>query len=192
MFKSIKKSLNSRNFFISILNVIFGAFAINGIDFNIPAEDVVNVFTSKDLTAILMMIAVNFIGPLFKLIQKEVVFTFDFLKSKNFWMQSSTFIVALLASLGIMIPEGGISSTIDAIFGGEFNLIVMALVANVLLPVYYFIWGNKDEEDKVEKIDLKEVEKEAIKEINVAYEKAANFDDTPKEKFNLFGDDPLK
>ena len=49
--------------------------------------------------------------------------------------------------LGVVFPEGAAGNLVNAIFGGTFETIAVAVVVNILNPLYHFFFDNNDEEE---------------------------------------------
>ena len=146
-------TLNSRNFFVSIISIILLMLEFNDLSTGVDAETIWEAFTSADLGRILSIVLVNFLNPIMKIIRGEASWSFGFLKSKNFWTQSLTAIFVLLAGLGIVFPDGAASALVEAIFGGQFEIISLAIVVNIINPLWHFIFdrdnkGNRRRERK--------------------------------------------
>ena len=148
--KSKSKSvavLESRNFLVSILSILFLVMAYMGADVSEgAAETITDSILSGNLTAILMAIFTNFLNPLMRIIAKAKEkggIDFGFVKSINFWVQTGTVLAMLLGTIGLVFPDNFISETIGAIQSGDIGLILLALIANVINPIIHFFKDKK-------------------------------------------------
>lgn len=130
------------NAFVSFLSVFFLVLAENGIVIDVDPQTLLDTVSSGNLGAILALFIANFLNPITKIVQKfrEKGWSGAFLKSPNFWVQTGTAVISLLALIGLMLPEGASENVVNAVFTGDFNLIVMAIVVNVLNPLYHFLF----------------------------------------------------
>ena len=140
-------TMDSRNFLVTLISLILLTLEFNNLGTGIDAETIWEAFASGELGRILSIVLVNFLNPIMKIIRGEASWSFGFLKSKNFWTQALTGIFVLLAGLGIAFPDGAAASLVEAIFGGSFEAISIAIVINVINPLYHFFFDR----DKGEK-----------------------------------------
>ena len=145
-----KGILDSRNFFVSILTLILLPFVDNGLDVEaaIAAESVVDALLGGDLTTILAVLLPNIVQPFMKWIQNGISgWSWGFLKSWNFWTQAITAVLVVATAYGLVFPDEAVTDVSDAIQSGQFDLITVAIVINVINPVYHFLktlLGNKE------------------------------------------------
>jgi len=140
----IQATLGSRNFFVSLISVFLLAFELNNLSLGAGAEQIIDTVTSGDVGRIAALFLVNFLNPILKLVQKTAEWSWAFLKSPNFWTQVITVILVALTGLGITFPDGAASGLVDAIFTGEFQVIAIAAVVNVLNPLYHFFFDRPE------------------------------------------------
>lgn len=138
-----KSPLQSRNFFVSIVSLILLAFQANKINFDIGAGEIVDVIMSKDLGAILSLAVVNLINPIMKLASKSTTWDWGFTRSANFWTQVLTVILVLIAGFGIPFPENASADLIAAWATKEFSVVAIAIILNVVNPLYHFFVKKK-------------------------------------------------
>jgi len=143
MKNKILDTFGSQNFLVSIFTIIFAAFAANGLPIDLDPGEAAQTIGEGNITAIATMFVVNLLNPVFKLINKSATWSWDFIRSVNFWTQSLTVILVAVAGLGIVFPEGAAENVVDAIFGGNFGVIATALVVNILNPLYHFFFDRK-------------------------------------------------
>lgn len=139
-----KGILDSRNFFVSILTLIFLPFVDNGLELPATAAEasgeIVDAILSGNVTVIIGAVLPNLINPIMKLFQNGWTgWSWAFLRSANFWTQALTVAILVLTGYGFMFPDGAADNLISAIFGGQFNAISVAIVINVINPAYHFI-----------------------------------------------------
>lgn len=137
----IKATLDSRNFFVSLVSIIMLMMAAQGAAIDVPAEQVVDIFLRADVVGMFSVIVPNVINPILKI--TKAGFSWAFLKSANFWTQAGTFILLALAGAGIVFPDGAAAAIVAAIFGGNVGTIITALVVNLLNPLYHFIFDRE-------------------------------------------------
>ena len=138
--EKIKQTLDSRNFFVSLVSLILLAFTSNGLESGVNADQIVNIIGSNDLGAIVGLIAVNFFNPLMKIFSKGFKFEWTFLQSPNFLTQFITVVLSLVALLGVVFPTEAAAEVSNAFASREFLPIAMALVINVANPVWHFFF----------------------------------------------------
>lgn len=66
-------------------------------------------------------------------------------KDSNFLMKAITILAALLALVGIMLPETAPQVLIEAFQGGTFVSILTAIATQVLVPLYHFFFRDPKE-----------------------------------------------
>lgn len=140
----IAATAGSRNFFISLVSTTLLTLEMNGLGTGADPGNIVDAITSADIGRILSILLLNFLNPIMKIIQKQVEWSWDFLRSPNFWTQVVTTILVGVTMLGIMFPEGAASNLVSAIFGGEFQVIAIALIINIANPLYHFFFDRNE------------------------------------------------
>ena len=101
-----------------------------------------DAISARDIGAIFSVVLLNFLNPVMKLINKTAKWSWDFLKSVNFWTQLATVILVGLSLLGVVFPQGAAAGIVEAVFSGEANLIITAIAVNVINPLYHFIFDR--------------------------------------------------
>lgn len=140
----MKKRIESQNFFVSLVTLLLLAFEANQLTVNVTAEQVVSVFASQDAGAIISLIFLNFLNPVMKILSKTQEWSWGFIKSANFWTQVVTVILAGVAIFGLQFPEGAAPELVEAYYSKQFSIISVAIVVNLINPIYHFIKGKKD------------------------------------------------
>lgn len=135
-------TLNSRNFFVSLISIILLAIELNGFPVSTDAGQIFDAVDAGQVSSIISIFFVNFLNPILKLASKAKKWTWDFLKSPNFITQALTVFLIGLTGFGIAFPEGAAANIVDAIFQGGFQTIVVALVINILNPLYHFFFDK--------------------------------------------------
>lgn len=146
----LQATLNSRNFFVSLISVVLLAFELNNLSLGADAGQIVDTVGSGDVGRIAALFLVNFLNPILKLIQKTAEWSWNFLRSPNFWTQLVTVILVALTGLGITFPDGAAGNLVESIFSGEFQVIAIAAVVNVLNPLYHFFFDRPAGEEAPE------------------------------------------
>lgn len=150
MKSKLQATLGSQNFFVSLISVMLLAFELNNLSLNVTADQVVDTVSSGDVGRIAALFLVNFLNPILKLVQKTAEWSWNFLKSPNFWTQIVTVILVALTGLGIAFPDGAAGNLVEGIFSGEFEVIAIAAVVNVLNPLYHFFFDRTKEAPPLE------------------------------------------
>lgn len=136
----LKATLDSRNFFVSLVSIAMLVLTSQGVQIDLPADQVVDIFMRADVVGVLSVIVPNLLNPIMKI--AKTGFSWAFLKSKNFWVQAGTFIILALSGLGIVFPDGAAASIVDTVFQGNAGAIVTALVVNLANPIYHFVFDR--------------------------------------------------
>lgn len=142
MSPKLTATLNSKNFFVSLISIILMAIELNGFSVNTTPDELYNAIDLGQVSTIVSIFFVNFLNPILKLASKAATWTWDFLKSPNFITQIVTVVLIGLAGLGIVFPQGAAANVVNAIFQGGFETIVVALVVNILNPLYHFFFDR--------------------------------------------------
>lgn len=142
MSSKLTETLNSRNFFVSLISIILMAIELNGFNVNVEPSEIYDAIDLGQVSTIVSIFFVNFLNPILKLASKAASWTWDFLKSPNFITQVVTVILIGLAGLGIAFPQGAAANVVDSIFQGGFETIAVALVVNILNPLYHFFFDR--------------------------------------------------
>lgn len=139
--EKIKQTLDSRNFFVSLVSLILLFFTSNGLDIGgVNANQIVDIVGSNDLGAIVGLIAVNFFNPLMKVFSKGFKLDWAFFRSPNFITQLITAVLSLVALLGVVFPPEAATEITNSFSTREFLPIAMALVINVANPLWHFFF----------------------------------------------------
>jgi len=149
----VADTAGSRNFFVSFVSVLLLMLEMNGLGTGADPGNIVDAITSADLGRILSILLLNFLNPIMKIIQKQVEWSWDFLRSPNFWTQVATTLLIGITMFGIAFPDGAAADLVDAIFGGEFQVIAIALIINVLNPLWHFFFDKKTPPTNRETLD---------------------------------------
>jgi hypothetical protein len=86
----------------------------------------------------------NFANPILKLISKASEWSWDFTKSANFWTQVATVVLAGIAIFGLEFPEGAGPELVQAYYTNQFSIISVAIVINLVNPIYHFLKKKPD------------------------------------------------
>ena len=147
MYKKLKDTAGSQNFFVSLISVLLLSFELNGLNTGADPEQIYDAVTSGDTGRILSIVLLNFLNPVLKLVQGDATWSWGFLRSPNFWTQVTTTILLGVTMLGVVFPDGAAGNLVNAIFGGTFETIAVTVVVNILNPLYHFFFDNNDEEE---------------------------------------------
>jgi hypothetical protein len=144
----MKKSIQSQNFFVSLVTLILLAFEANALSVNVGAEQIVSVLASKDAGAIISLFVLNFINPIMKLLSKTQEWDWGFLKSPNFWTQALTVVLAAVAIFGLQLPEDAAPELVSAYYSQQFSIISVAVVINIINPIYHFLKSKQNDTEQ--------------------------------------------
>lgn len=149
----LQATLDSRNFFVSLVSLILLTFELNNIGTGADPDQIVEAVSAGDFGRILSIFFLNFLNPIMKLISKAATWTWNFLKSTNFWTQVITTVLTAVAMLGVVFPEGAAANLSDAFLGGEIGVILTALIINVVNPIIHFFRNKKAQPDSNKELE---------------------------------------
>lgn len=138
----IEGTLNSRNFLVSIVSLILLAFAANNLGITADADTIVETLQGGNRGAIFGLIVLNLLNPIMKIVSKGFKWSWDFVKSKNFWTQLLTVVLSAASLSGISFPVDAPTELIDGIETKEFQTIAISIVINILNPVWHFFFDK--------------------------------------------------
>jgi len=154
----INATFDSRNFFVSLISLVLLVFNLNGFDIGVSGGEVFEVFNGGNIGAIVALLITNFLNPVLKLLTKTQQWSWDFLKSMNFRIQSLTVLLMIPVGLGIAFPDGAAAQLIETLFAwisgnGQFEAFAIALVINIINPLYHFFFDNDNGGEEQELIN---------------------------------------
>lgn len=154
-----KKSLwSSSNFLTSLISLALLFITYQQIPVNISAEETFSQLQGKNfITAILTVIIPNFFNPLMKLIGKITSGGFDwgFIKSPNFWTQILTVVLASVTAITGIEFGGDAPGQLVASWGDGALAFVMAMLINIINPLWHFFFDKKVAVDPQSTLDKK-------------------------------------
>lgn len=142
MTKVIKSRTESLNFFTSIVTLIFIAFGLWNIEVDLDAGELVKNIFDKNWEYVLQVAVPSLLTLTFKLWDKIKAKALNFkllFKSPNFVTQALTVVAVAASFIGIAFDAAMPQAISDAIFSGSFVLLLSAIVAHVLNPIWHFI-----------------------------------------------------
>ena len=145
-------TLNSRNFWVSIVSLLLLALAGNGADVLNPegvSGEIYDAVVEGQIGTLLSVLFINFINPVIKIV-REKKWNWEFTKSLNFWVQFATVGLIALTATGITFPEGAAADLVNSIFGGNFETIMVTIVVNIINPVYHWFFDRKKDQKLIE------------------------------------------
>ena len=147
--KKLQAIAESRNFGVTLLSIVFLAFSYNGIEINPDqaAQTLWDALAGGDLALLFPVLLTNVINPILSFVKNG--FSFGFIKTLNFWTQAATFVILLLTGYGFVFPQGAAADVVNTIFGGNLTAIIVALLINVVNPVWQWLSTfvfNKDKD----------------------------------------------
>jgi hypothetical protein len=147
MTQKVSETLNSRNFFVSLVTLILIGLQGNGIFLDINPDDLTDTILSRDLMGILAVLVVNGLNPILKLLSKAQRWSWDFLRSPNFITQAFTVVLTALAFFGMAIPksQGGVVSAL--IRDNDWLLLGAAITVHVGNSAWHFFFDRKQQQE---------------------------------------------
>jgi len=137
--KAQKFSATSSNFVVSVINFLLGALALSGVQFpSDPASitaDLANTLSSTGWVAVVGLVIVNIVSPLYHAFLKGSFSLKGLLSSPNFWIQAGTLAISLIVLLGIAIPAGTADQIVGAVYAKDWGGLAIVLFTNVLNPL---------------------------------------------------------
>lgn len=142
--QKILATAGSQNFFVSLISLFLLSFELNGLSTGADPNGIYEALASGEIGRITSILLLNFLNPILKLVQNSATWSWDFLKSKNFLTQAATAVLSAVTLLGIEFPDGAAAEVVDGFFGGTFETVAVALVINVLNPLWHFFFDRED------------------------------------------------
>lgn len=142
MTKVVKSRTESLNFFTSVVTLIFIAFGLWNIEVDLNAGELVKNIFDKNWEYVLQVAVPSLLTLTFKLWDKIKAKALNFkllFKSPNFVTQALTVVAVAASFIGIAFDTLMPQAISDAIFSGSFVLLLSAIVAHVLNPIWHFI-----------------------------------------------------
>jgi len=142
-YKAMKKTrLESQNFLTNVVILVFIALGVNGIETELDPALTVQEILAKNMDFIIQILipAVITIGA--KVWKNVQAGTFSFramIKSPNFITQAITVLSGVVAFIGIILPVNAPVELTEAIFGGSIIVLIGAIIANVINPIWHWI-----------------------------------------------------
>ena len=137
-------TLDSRNFFVSLITLFLLPLAGNGIEVAPDlADKTYYAIVNKNLLFAITVIFPNVVQPVIKLIRSKS-WSWSFSSKLNFWTQVATVALMGLGLLGIVFPEFAADTVFDAIAGGNIGLIIAAFGINIINPLWHFFFDKRD------------------------------------------------
>src|SRR3990167_6293957 len=116
-----KDVFGSKNFYVTVLNIVLGLLLANDVIISMSAEDILTGLENKDAIGIIVFLVANFANVFIKIFAKFSAGTWSWawLGSSNFWVQVlSVLTIVLTAWLGEVT-----AGLIVVIVGNVINLI---------------------------------------------------------------------
>lgn len=149
-----KFSFKSTNLWVNILNLALGALAISGVQFSQPtgdtAADIVNTLNSTGVIAVVGLVILNIVSPVYHAAIKNQFNFKALLSSSNFWVQFGAVAVSALMLLGIDIPTGTPDQVVEAVFARDWTGLAFILLSNVMNPLIRFFKELKRKDEETE------------------------------------------
>ncbi len=96
----MKNVLNSSNFWVTVISIIFGLLYSNGIVLNITPEELVTKLLGSNTLELILFIGMNLINPVVKIVNKikNKEWTWKWVYSDNFRTQVGSVIAIVVSS----------------------------------------------------------------------------------------------
>lgn len=94
----LKEVLGSNNFRVSVFSLVALLLSYNGIEIDKTPQEISDLFTNQNFIGVLLTLVMNFLNPVFKLVQKIIskTWSWDFFQSENFRTQLLTIVTIIL------------------------------------------------------------------------------------------------
>ena len=148
--------MQKKNFTASNLNfvarlAIFNLSVLAMIGVNFPdspeaiAGQISTSLSSGGVTAVILIVAVSVIMPIYNLIRTKPKITLaSVIGNPNFAIYAGTFAFGMLILLGINIPEGTAEELVGAIYAKDWSALISIASANVLDPIVRYFLDKKN------------------------------------------------
>ena len=143
MSSKLVATLNSRNFFVSLVSLVLLAFSANDLGITTTPDQLVETVASKNTGAIIALFFMNFLNPVLKLASKGFQWSWDFVRSANFWTQVLTTVLSAVSLVGIAFPSEAPTELVEAVQSKDFLTIYSAIGVNILNSVWHFFQKPK-------------------------------------------------
>lgn len=140
--KTQKFSAGSSNFLVNILNFLLSSLALSGVE--LPADpasisgDIVNALSPTGWIAVVGIIAINVISPIYHAFLKGSFSLKGLLSSSNFWIQFGTLLAAAVALFGLILPAGTTEQVVGAVYAKDWTTLAIILFTNIITPLVRF------------------------------------------------------
>lgn len=137
-----KPRIQSQNFLVSIITLIFMAFGVQGVTVDLTGEQVVQEVMAQNWDFIVNVLIPTLSLMVFKLTEKIKDGSFKwslFIKDTNFMTFGLTVIIGLLNGIGFVIASTASAEIAQAIASGSVISILIAIFLNVANPLWHFI-----------------------------------------------------
>lgn len=135
-------STTSSNFWVNILTFILATVALAGVELpttpDALATDISNTLSTSGWIALLGVIILNVVNPLYHAFARKTFNVKAILGSPNFWVNVASLVFALAVMGGVMIPTGTAEEIVGAIYGRDWTALAIILFTNVINPVVRF------------------------------------------------------
>lgn len=136
----------------NIITFLLGSAALVGIQ--LPASpdqisgELVKLIEGGSLYAVITMVVVNIIVPVFNFVRKGgKVNLLDLIGSASFWIAFGSLVVSIVVSVwGIDIPADTPQSVVGAVFGRDFAMLAFIVVANIVNPIVRYFKDKRNQQ----------------------------------------------
>ena len=147
MKQKVSETLNSRNFFVSLVTLVLLGLQSNGIFLDVNPDELTDTILSRDVMGILAVLLVNGLNPILKILSKAQKWSWDFLRSPNFITQAFTVVLAALAFFGMGMPkeQGGVVAAL--LRDNDWLLLGGAITVHVGNSAWHFFFDRKPQQE---------------------------------------------
>ena len=133
-------SLSSKNLWFQVVLLLLAIAAGLGINFPSSPEaiagDIVNTFTNSGIYAVIGILVVSVIGPIYNFIKSKPKLSFSaFIADANNWVYIVSFLASGAILLGINIPAGTADQLVAAVFARDWAGIASVAVGSIVVPL---------------------------------------------------------
>lgn len=126
--------------------VLFALAIMAGLGIKLPsspdaiAGDIVNTFNNSGIYAVIGILVVSVIGPVYNFIKSKPKLSLSaFIADPNNWVYFVSFIASLAVIAGIAIPPGTAENLISAVFARDWAAVASVAVGSIVVPLVRFL-----------------------------------------------------
>ena len=139
------------NFWARLAIFVLGLLATLGIQF--PQDpvslgtEIVTTLTTGGWDSVLGLMAISVIMPIYNFIRSKPKLSLAaFLGSPNTWLYLATFLVGIMLTFGIKIPEGTGEAIVGAIYAKDWSGLISIMAINIFDPIIRWLRDKRNKE----------------------------------------------